>query len=122
MIDVGKKEKTTMMKTRAALLALFLLALAPVAHAEDKLIWKSPQATGIVANAFGTKEYCHATIRLAKTLNGKLHQFYNPMECQTDHISNYASISVPLGEPVINMSGFKEATHVRVTHDKIILY
>jgi hypothetical protein len=102
-----------MKKVLIALFALSVLAAGTLtAHAEDPLLWKSSQPTGRVTNFSSgqTVENCYATIRL-KTSDGKGDQYYNPMECTTPNVRNYVSMSWPADEPLVNMTGFREAHH-----------
>lgn len=113
---------------KSALALCLFIALSPAAMAQDvsSLIWKSTHPTGTLTSADGRGGgSCYATIRLFKDAHGKPARFYNPMECDAkpwEHISNYVSLSVPLDGPVINMTGIREAHHVKIKNGRIYLF
>jgi hypothetical protein len=104
---------------RAALIALFLIAANTAAWADGEAVRVSETPTGKVTDQNGmVVEYCYAT----KTRVGK-HIFYNPMDCKTPNIRNYANMSWTIDEPPINMKGIREAHHAKILpNGRIQLY
>ena len=109
--------------TTALFLTAFLLGTPAMADPPGELIWKSPYPTGSVVNMTSgeTLGHCHATLRLITDADGSQHEMYNQAECPSNlHAHNYLSISVPVGEPIQNMDGYREARHVKILANGII--
>lgn len=93
------------------LIALSIFAASiVVAHAGDKLVWQGDKPTAYAIGPGGGP--CYPTIHMTMK-DGVAHFYSRNIEC-FGRAAGLSDIGVPIGEPLVNMTGIREAHHVKI--------